>query len=87
MEKNELKSQDDLNQPETHSTEVLLSTIEELKRTKKQLEIAVDALEELTNSDNWSVEQVDGENVFCFNMKYPWRFTGKALKKIKELEK
>ena len=34
-----VKSQDDLNQPETHSTEVLLSTIEELERTKKQLEI------------------------------------------------
>ena len=30
-----IKSQDDLNQPETHSTEVLLSTIEELERTKK----------------------------------------------------
>ena len=44
MEKNELKSYDDLNQPETHSTEVLLSTIEELDRTKKQLEIALKAL-------------------------------------------
>jgi ABC-type dipeptide/oligopeptide/nickel transport system ATPase component len=32
-----IKSQDDLNQPETHSTEVLLSTIEELERTKEQL--------------------------------------------------
>ena len=47
MEKNELKSYDDLNQPETHSTEVLLSTIEELERTKKQLEIAVEALDSL----------------------------------------
>ena len=32
-----VKSQSDLNKPETHSTEVLLSTIEELERTKKQL--------------------------------------------------
>ena len=32
-----VKSQTDLNKPETHSTEVLLSTIEELERTKKQL--------------------------------------------------
>ena len=31
-----VKSQDDLNKPETHSTEVLISTIEELERTKKQ---------------------------------------------------
>lgn len=36
MKKNELKSYDDLNQPETHSTEVLLSTIEELERTKRE---------------------------------------------------
>lgn len=42
--KQTIKSQDDLNKPETHSTEVLLSTIEELERTKKQLEIAVEAL-------------------------------------------
>lgn len=40
MKKNELKSYDDLNKPETHSTEVLLSTIEELERVKKQLEMA-----------------------------------------------
>lgn len=42
--KQTLKSQNDLNQPETHSTKVLLSTIEELERTKKQLEIALKAL-------------------------------------------
>lgn len=29
---NEIKSQDELNQPETHSTDVLLSTIEELDK-------------------------------------------------------
>ena len=43
----DIKSQDELNQPETHSTEVLLSTIEELERTKKQLAIAVEALDSL----------------------------------------
>lgn len=37
----------DLNKPETHSTEVLLSTIEELERTKKQLEIAVGGLKDI----------------------------------------
>lgn len=31
----DIKSQDDLNKPETHSTEVLLSTIEELGRVTK----------------------------------------------------
>lgn len=44
---NDIKSQNDLTQPETHSTEVLLSTIEELERTKKQLAIAVEALDSL----------------------------------------
>lgn len=32
----DIRSQDDLNEPETHSTEVLLSTIEELDRAKKE---------------------------------------------------
>lgn len=67
--------------------DTLVQAIERIERLEKQLEIAVKALKDLTNSDNWSVEQVDGEHVFCFNMKYPWRFTGDALKKIKELEK
>ena len=68
-------------------TDTLIQALEKIERLEKQLKIAVEALENLTNSDNWSVEQVDGEHVFCFNMKYPWRFTGKALKKITELEK
>ena len=55
----------DLTKPETHSTEVLLSTIEELKKTKKQLKIAVDALEIIEKKsdkfdDSWGVqEQLD----------------------------
>ena len=68
-------------------SETLVQSIEKIERLEKQLNIAVETLKELTNSDNWEIEQVDGEHVFCFNMKYPWRFTGKALKKIKELEK
>ena len=53
MEKNELKSYDDLNQPETHSTEVLLSTIEELERTKREntlLKVAVMELRDTLNT-------------------------------------
>ena len=68
-------------------SETLVQALERCERLGKQLKIAVEALKDLTNSDNWSVEQVDGEHVFCFNVKYPWRFTGEALKKIKELEK
>ena len=68
-------------------TDTLIQALDRCERLEKQLKIAVEALKNLTNSDNWSVEQVDGEHVFCFNMKYPWRFTGEALKKIKELEK
>jgi hypothetical protein len=33
-----IKSQDDLNQPETHSTEVLLESISKLETTAKELE-------------------------------------------------
>lgn len=68
-------------------TDTLVQALDRCERLEKQLKIAVEALKNLTNSDNWSVEQVDGEHVFCFNMKYPWRFTGEALKQIKELEK
>lgn len=68
-------------------SETLVQALEKCERLEKQLKIAVEALKNLTNSDNWSIEQVDGEYVFCFNMKYPWRFTGEALKQIKELGK
>lgn len=57
-EMEEVKSQNDLNQPETHSTEVLLSTIEELERTKKQLEIAIKCLRNYKSgtTDKWFAE-------------------------------
>lgn len=48
-----IKSQDDLHKPETHSTEVLLSTIEELERTKKEntlLKVAVMELRDTLNT-------------------------------------
>ena len=57
-----VKSQTDLNKPETHSTEVLLSTIEELERTKKQLEIArtyIEACAEYFPSARSLLKQID----------------------------
>lgn len=68
-------------------TDTLIQALEKIERLEKQLRIAVEALECYANSDNWEVEQVDGEHVFCFNVKYPWRFTQQALQQIKELEK
>lgn len=55
-----IKSQDDLNKPETHSTEVLLSTIDKLERTKKQnllLKIANAELRDQLDSINTRLEQ------------------------------
>ena len=85
-----IKSQDDLNKPETHSTEVLLediskleTTTNELERTKKQLEIAVEALKTIEKKsdkfdDSWGVqEQLD----------YIKAEAQSVLYKLKELEK
>lgn len=77
----DIKSQDDLNRPETHSTEVLLSTIEELERTKKQLEIAVDGLERVQNL--W----LENKPMYSYIAICSGRITKVALDKIKELEK
>lgn len=71
----DIKSQNDLNQPETHSTEVLLSTIEELEKVKKQLEIAVEALDLYKNF------RYDG------TLKGYESIAREALEQIKELEK
>lgn len=85
-----VKSQDDLNKPETHSTEVLLSTIEELERTKKQLEIAKEALNEYANEDHWcgciagfNPRQIDSG---CYGV-YGFSEAQEALIKIQDLEK
>lgn len=68
-----IKSQDDLNQPETHSTEVLLEVISKLETTTKQLEIAVEVLE------SFAIDEFYDKNVA--------HKSANALNKIKELEK
>ena len=48
-----VKSQDDLNKPETHSIEVLLSTIEKLERVNREntlLKVAVMELRDTLNT-------------------------------------
>ena len=67
--------------------DTLAMALDKCERLEKQLKIAVEVLEEFANSDNWNVEKVDGENVFCFNVKYPWRFANTELKKIEKVEK
>jgi prefoldin subunit 5 len=83
MEKNELKSYDDLNQPETHSTDVLLSTIEELERTKKQLEIAIEALETIEKKS----DKFDDSCGVQEQLDYIKAEAQSVLYNIKELEK
>jgi len=77
----DIKSQDELNQPETHSTEVLLSTIEELERTKKQLEIAVKRIEFLKKKTG---APYYGNSTY---LKTIYQMCDKTLRQIKELEK
>lgn len=75
----DIKSQDDLNKPETHSTEVLLEAIskletatKELAKVKKQLEIAKRGL-------NFIVAQSYGKDM--------WDCAKGTLKQIEELDK
>ena len=83
-----IKSQDDLNKPETHSTEVLLeaiskleTTTKELEKVKKQLEIAVDGLERVRNL--W----LKNKPMYSYIAICSVIITKVALEKIKELEK
>jgi hypothetical protein len=76
---NTVKSQDELNEGGRKS-DVLLSTIEELERTKKQLDIAVGTLRCYGNPNNW-----DG-NRFT-NFFATWQLARNNLDKIKELNK
>lgn len=76
-----IKSQDDLTQPETHSTEVLLSTIEELERTKKQLAIAVKRIEFLKKK---TAAPYYRNNSY---LKILYQMCDKTLRQIEELEK
>ena len=92
-----IKSQDDLNKPETHLTEVLLeviskleTTTKELERTKKQLEIAVAGLQYYANEDIYieSHKIVNGNNELTSEVMLDNGVKASYfLKKIKELEK
>lgn len=60
---------------------------EQIKRLQKQLAIAVEALEDYAESDNWELEN---EKYIYWAKKgqpYPWRLAGKALKEIKGVNK
>lgn len=64
---NTVKSQDDLSTTNNgrRSSDVLLSTIEELERTKKQLEIAKSYLNERADKDkyaDWVLLKIEGLN-------------------------
>ena len=64
-----VKSQDDLNQPETHSTEVLLSTIEELEKVKKEnllLKIANAELRDQLDTINTRIEKAFYDDKMSF---------------------
>lgn len=81
---NTVKSQDDL--PTTNdgkrSSDVLLSAIDELERTKKQLEIADKALAEIEkNGTNPEIKTI---TVLCVNN---FLLAHKARKEIEELNK
>lgn len=83
---NTVKSQDDL--PTTNdgkrSSDVLLSTIEELERTKKQLDIAVKCLKEYANSSEWWTTE-NGDK--CEYTTDGYEEAQEALRMIKELNK
>lgn len=81
---NTVKSQDDLNpcNDGKRSSDVLLSTIEELERTKKQLDIANKALAEIEkNGTNPEIKTI---TVLCVNN---FLLAHKARKEIEELNK
>lgn len=61
---NTVKSQDDINEGGRKS-DVLIATIEELERTKKQLEIAKSYLNERADKDkyaDWVLMRIEGLN-------------------------
>lgn len=91
-----VKSQDDLNQPETHSTEVLLEVISKLETTTKEKELykeiikdemikngeMLEEIERLQKQLKIAVKALDSLRGICF----PQR-AEKALEQIKELDK
>lgn len=84
---NTIKSQDDLNtcNDGKRSSDVLLSTIEELERTKKQLEIKHEQLEIAL----WAIRALRNGNKNIFNKETaePMTIEDYALWKIEELNK
>jgi hypothetical protein len=86
---NTVKSQDELNEGGRKS-DVLLSTIEELERTKKQLDIAVAGLQYYANEDIYieSHKVVNGNNEWTSEVMLDNGIKASYfLKKIKELNK
>ena len=73
-----IKSQDELNQPETHSTEVLLETISKLETTTKELEKA----ERLYARAKWWLNEIVSNHRFT-----PVSTAEMAIKELEELEK
>ena len=72
-----IKSQDELNQPETHSTEVLLETISKLETTTKELEKA----ERLYARAKWWLNEIVSNHRFT-----PVSTAEMAIKELEELE-
>lgn len=92
-----IKSQDDLNQPEKHSTDVLVAAIEKCKKLEKQLKIAIEAINRglMYNYTLQSDVREDMDLYFPLydkseekkNLERQNRTLTKALEKIKELDK
>lgn len=74
-----IKSQDDLNKPEQHSTDVLIKALEKCEKLEKQLKIAIEGLKLLECNEN-CVCCSDGT---CFSN----REAKRRLEQIKELDK
>lgn len=81
IKKDTVLSQSDLNECNSgkRSSDVLLSTIDELERTKKQLDIAIKILKCYGNPNNWD------KNRFT-NFFATWKLASDNLEKIKELD-
>lgn len=89
---NTVKSQDNLSTTNDgrRSSEVLLTTLAELEKTKKQLEIAVAGLQYYANEDNYieSHKIVNGNNEWTSELMLDNGVKASYfLKKIKELNK
>nr|DAH10970.1 MAG TPA: hypothetical protein [Caudoviricetes sp.] len=84
-----IKSQDDLNQPEKHSTDVLVTAIEECKKLKKQLNIAEDALKQYANESVWltGFDALGNGGPDCMFYCNGYETAKIALEQIKELDK